>query len=285
MRNPENFEPEDEAKEVEEAEEKIKEEEPQTFEIGEKKENDIEGLETFIGEVAEKLKKEGVPVDDDCRIDMDAFKDVYPSESVEGNKKTVEEFENKWYGNLSKSEIKQEKLKKEGEQLEMLVTSIFNKFLGSEFITVRSAPYDDIRNKVDNLILEKETGNIVCAFDDVGDSSGYRFAEKERKILERNRKGTSIRYGLNIKEGELALEPRENIPIFCLALSGENIRDGIKKSELSFEKKSDFEKKLFDYFVSTLNSQIKKLKLEGNLNWKIKEQLNSFEEVIKKFDK
>lgn len=260
---------------------------PESFEpqFEEKKETDVERLETFLGEVAEKLKEEGVPVDNDCRIDMDAFKDVYPPESVEGNKRTVEDFENKWYGSSNKSEIKKEKSKKKGEQLEMLVTSVFNKFLGSEFITVRSAPYDDIRNKVDNLILEKETGNIVCAFDDVGDTSGYRFKEKERKILERNRRGASIRYGLNIKDGELSLEPRDNIPVFCLALSEENIGDGMKRSESSFEKKSDFEKKLFDYFVSNLNSQIKRLKLEENLNRGIKEQLDGFEEIIKKFDK
>ena len=37
----------------------------------------IEKLGNFIKEIAESLRTEGVPVDDDCRIDMDAFKDIY----------------------------------------------------------------------------------------------------------------------------------------------------------------------------------------------------------------
>jgi len=247
----------------------------------EKEEEDVEKLEGFMEEIAEKLRNEGVPVNDDCRINMDAFKGVFSSESVENNKKIVKEFEDKWYGNLTEEEIKKEKLKKSGEQFEMLVTSIFNKFLGEKFIIVRSAAYDDIRNKVDNLILDKETGNIVCAFDEVGDSSGLRFEEKKKKILERNQRGCSIRYGLGIQKGKLTLENRENIPIFYLALSKESIKNGIKKLVPSFDEKSDFEKKLFDYFISSFDSQIKGLKLERNLNWDVKEQLDYFEKILR----
>ncbi len=250
----------------------------------EKIERDVEKLRYFMGEIAERLRVEGVPVNDDCRIDMDAFRDVFSPESIESNKKTVKDFEKKWYGNLTEEEIKKEKLKKSGEQLEMLITAVFSKFLGKEFIVVRSAAYDDIRNKIDNLILEKESGNMVCAFDEVGDVSGSRFEEKKKNILEKNQKGCLIRYGLGVREGELTLEYRENIPIFYLALSGENIKNGIKELVPSFEEKSDFEKKLFDYFISSLDSQIKTLKLERNLDWSIKEQVNYFEQVIKKFD-
>ncbi|MDI6591712.1 MAG: hypothetical protein QME61_02115, partial [Patescibacteria group bacterium] len=226
---------------------KFREKPRETFE----EERNIEKLRNFSEKTAERLREE-VPVDNDCRIDMEAFRGIYSSENIEGNKQRIKEFEMKIFPGLTPEEIKKEKLKKKGEQLEILTNLIFNKLLGPEFICVRTSLYDDWRNKVDELILEKETGNVVCAFDEVGDIMGPRFEAKKQKILEKNIKGgAEIKYGLGMENGKLVLKSQENIPIFYLALLEKAIEKGVREFIPSFEEKSDYEKRIFNYFILT----------------------------------
>ena len=67
-------------------------------------------------------------------------------------------------------------------------------------------------------------------------------------------------------------------------LRKENIREGIEKLTPSPEKESDYEQKLFTYFIASINSQIKSLKLEPDLDPRLKERLNHFEETLQKFE-
>ncbi|MCK4453744.1 hypothetical protein KAU51_00090 [Candidatus Parcubacteria bacterium] len=242
----------------------------------------IEKLSNFLKEIAESLRTEKVPVDDDCRIDMDVFKDIY---NVEKDKKSIQRAESKWLGyeDLNEEEKRAEKLKHTGEQLEMLVTAILGKFLGKDFIVVRSSRYDDIKNQIDNLILEKETGNVICAFDEVGESRGPRFEEKKEAILDKDREqGGVLKYGLKIEKGELKLDPQKNIPVFYLALKEGLIKKGVKEFIPSSEDKSDFEDKLFEHFKTSILSQISALLLELKLNPEIEKRISYFEEVLKK---
>ncbi len=259
-------------------------------EEGKEKEKEVEKLRVFIKELSEKLKKEGVPLDEDCRINSDAFNDVYPETVIKKDKELVRDYELEWYKGFSQEEIKKEKLKRGGEKLEMLKTAVFAKGLGENFIVARTSLYDDIKNKVDNIILEKETGNIVCALDEVGDTMDTRYKEKAEKVLARNLKegGGRLKYGLKIekdKEGNFHLikQKLENIPLFYLVLPHRHIEEGIKQFNPSFEEKSDHEKKLFDYFLSAFPLQINYLKLEKNLNPELKKRIEYFEKVLQKF--
>jgi len=98
-----------------------------------------EKLESFIEATALELKKEGIPVNEKCRIDMDSFKGVYPEEVIEKDRNTVKELRKKWYGELA------EQMESEGEELEMLKTAIFQKNLGAEFVTARSSYYKELK--------------------------------------------------------------------------------------------------------------------------------------------
>ena len=242
----------------------------------------IEKLLTLTHETSETLNKKGAPVDPDCRVDID--KGMYPEKTIETSKRVVREFNQKWYKGLTEEEIKEERLKRSGEQLEMLITVIFNKFLGSDFVVVRSASYDDIRNKIDTLILNIKTGDIVCAFDEVGATSGYKFEKKKELILEKNRKKLLTQYGLSVDEnGEIIICPQKNFPLFYLALSERNIKTAMRELSPSIDESSEFEKKLFDYFISSIDAQIKNLKLERGLHYECKKQLLAFEKTFKEF--
>jgi len=160
----------------------------------EEEEENREKLENFIKRTAENLQREGVPVTEDCRIDISAFSKVYSENVIERDKKLIKEYESQWYPGLSEEEIKKERLKIDGEKLERSKNVIFAKNLGKDFIVVRTSLYDDIKNKVDNLILEKETGNLVCALDEVADISEQRLEEKKNKVFRGKKHQTNRSY-------------------------------------------------------------------------------------------
>jgi hypothetical protein len=167
----------------------------------------------------------------------------------------------------------------DGERFEVLKTIIFYKFLHKRFIIVRASFYDDVFNQVDNLIIEKETGNIVCAFDEVSAISGPRLAKKQERFLRNRTDGATVKYGVLSTRDGLTKGEIKDIPIFYLALPHEHINKGIRNLT-SLEEISDYEEKLWAYFVITLLSQITRLKLE-NLNEILRNRLLEFEKTLK----
>mgnify|MGYP001011442100 FL=1 len=80
--------------------------------------------------------------------------------------------------------------------LEMLVTTVFYKALGKDYLVVRSSTYDDYKNGVDLIIVNKKTGEVIGTFDEVHDRRfGDRTAEKNQKIIKQAKNGgVSIEY-------------------------------------------------------------------------------------------
>jgi hypothetical protein len=228
-------------------------------------------LKKLLKEIRNILEKEGIFVDQNCRIDINTFRDVYKHEELENDLRKIKEIKGD----------KEENLLTDVERFEVLKTIVIHKFLNEKFIIVRASFYDDIFNHVDNLIIEKETGNIVCAFDEVSTISGPEFIKKQERFLNNNINGGKIKYGfLSTKEG-LKKGKIENIPIFYLALPPENINEGIRNL-ISLEEISDYEKKLWVYFLTTIENQIARLKLERSLNEILKARLLKFEKNIKR---
>lgn len=235
-----------------------------------------EKIKKILELVREKLINEGVPADENCRIKMEAFEGVYPKEEILDDKIKLKRIEKKWQERNEPTE----KIDKEGEQLEILKTALFNKFLGKKALIVRTSLYDDVTNHVDNLMIDKETGKTLCAFDEVGTNIGPIFTEKMVKVLKINteERGAKLKYGLKLEkeinnENKIKLGRRDNLPIFYLALPSLQIKEAIKNAEPSLEKFSDYEKKVFEYFYFSIISQVKALSLEKNLSEEIVKDL------------
>ena len=233
-----------------------------------------EKLSDFLEEIAGELRRDGVPVDAECRVDMKAFQGRYysPEEVMRDSREITRikerirlEATSGTRKELSEEEFDLARKKSKGNKLERLKTAIFHKNLGPEFIVARSSSYDDIKGGVDNIILEKKTGNLVCAFDEVasrgvlkGDKRGRQiYEQKKKRILKKNAKGgASLKYGLKM-EGSRPVPARvENIPIFYLALSPNTIELGINKFKPISTEQSELERTLFYSFVKSLRSQI-----------------------------
>jgi len=212
---------------------------------------------------------------------MEVFKEKYPLWKIERDQRELDRLKKIW------EKESPEEGKRAGEKLEMFTTSIFDKFLGKDFFILRSSEYDDIVHGVDNIMIEKETGNPVCAFDEVADEIGPRFEEKKEKIIEKNLKGgATLEYGVKVsKVGEktkVILTSERNLPVFYLPLSARHIEEGIEKFSPSLEEKSEYEERVFNYFLSTIKHQIDTLQLDrSKLNFVLRERLDSFEEKLK----
>ncbi len=264
----------------------IKQQEAQP-EQKEVKKDGLKELRNYIKEMSLGLRKEGVPVDERARIDVNKFGSIYSNHSIESDRAWIKDLKGRWKesaiagSHWSWAFPKEEALRDVpvGDIFEMLTTSIFHKNLSKDFIVTRTSEYDDARNKVDNIILERKTGNIVCAFDEIGAASGERFEEKQNKVLDRNwqKGGADLKYGIFFekKAGKMELKKGfvHHIPLFYLAMSEEKIKNALSDP--------DQQEKVFHGFVSSVKEQIKKIN-EGPIHPKLKERLDFFEKVIEK---
>ena len=50
---------------------------------------------------------------------------------------------------------------------EMSLTLLLNKFLKKDFIVARASSYDDYNNGIDNVLIDKTSGEVLCGFDEV----------------------------------------------------------------------------------------------------------------------
>ena len=251
-----------------------------------------EKLFRFTQEIARKLKAEGVPVTEDCRIDMSEFTKIHSYAEIAKDKEIVEEHEKEWHPGLTREELKDRKKYADGEKFEMLKTALFSKFLGEKFIVARSSEFDDIKRGVDNLILEKATGNLVCAFDEVVDipeeekkqKEKDRYEEKKKKVKSQNIEwgGGKIKYGIGMKDGQVIPKEYTNTPIFYLKVLKEELYKNLDKLIPAFDEKSPEEIELFDNLLMLLTDQYEELKKdEEKLRPDLKESLKKFGKVLK----
>jgi hypothetical protein len=311
--------------------EEIKKEKIETKENLEKKAELIIS-EYFLREKESQNWEEFLPVheknekhhDEIGRIKMEAFSSIYP----EAQRELQEEFLHleKWQRQKEvKERLKKEKIEILGKKFELLAYSILCKFLqNTEYIAVRSSFYDDRKNGVDILLLEKGTGNVVCFLDAVADEERYK--EKLSKVEKVNyeQNGGKIKYGIKIIRTENnklkpILRNLEKIPIFVMALREEKekvrvflpLKEGkmiepkeielpktIEKQLKEAEEKlcpslniiTDEERKFFNKLLNEIEKQIveilkKEKSFPGTLDSTVKERIINFAEFLVKIKK
>lgn len=164
---------------------------------------------------------------------------------------TMDDLIRAWKANREKSA---------SSKLEMAVTGVFHKVLKSEFLVVRSSTYDDYHNGADTIIVNKETGDVICAIDEFHDQ-GDRTAAKADKARKTDGRGTGIKYGLTFEKdaagaSKLAAGPIRNIPIFYLKLSREELESLLAGMDCgSTDQLAPVELETFDKLTGYLEKQ------------------------------
>ena len=239
----------------------------------------VPALARFIESATADYRKQGLPIGEDGRIRMEGYKLLY-GESVDED---IRQEASRIQGTTEK-----QKANRDGEMLERLAYALFLKNLGKQFIVARTSHHDDAVNHVDTMLLDKENGNLICAFDEVSDINDRFYSEKQKTVMDRNtRGGSTVKYALQLKDigGKKVVTPAgaEHIPLFYIALSSNIIREGVRKFKDAHGEQSDFEKQIFSYFIESISAQIQGLELEDrltSLNPKLKERLLGFKKII-----
>jgi hypothetical protein len=176
---------------------------------------------------------------------------------------------------------KKDKQKSKNYQMELAVTALLYKVLSDRYFIARTSKYDDYVNGIDNIIVDKETGTVVCAFDEVHEGGdGQRTAKKEQKILKSAKKGgAKIHFGLGMNDGQLQRTELKNLPVFYLGLDTDHLNDLIE--DMSTEGNgslSKTEQLTFELLMQSVSKQIENISDQKDIPQAVLENLNKFKE-------
>ncbi|MFA5841143.1 MAG: hypothetical protein WC847_02645 [Candidatus Paceibacterota bacterium] len=168
-------------------------------------------------------------------------------------------------------------------QAEIVITALLHKVLKEKFLVVRSAVFDDYKHGIDNLILDKETGMVISAFDEVIENLGDKDKGPSKKI-EKIKKialkgGTEAKYGIALKDNQLTRAHTRNIPVFYLTLEGKNLTELADSLFKDSDNNADVEVKLFSHLVQSIREQ-KQMLEKLNLPPVVRKNLEGFERSL-----
>jgi len=171
--------------------------------------------------------------------------------------------------------------------LEQVATIVFYKVLKDKFFVMKSSIYDDYENGVDNLMVNKETGEVICAFDEVHGETKHRDErKKEEKIIKKAKQGgTKIKYGFTFKdnkdgEKELVRKEIDSVPLFYIASSPEDLKGILGKMDYDMDKApNEDEINFFNKVTTSLKEQADML-LEEDIPEKVKKKIVGFNKFL-----
>ncbi len=255
-----------------------------------------EKINVKLGEMAAEINSEhGNFLDESAAVDMEAYRGRDLGRfnwEVEKDQEYIAGLEFKFSRkkDLEIEEWRAEREKQPGVVAEKLITLVLHKILKERFIIARASTYDDYRHKVDNLMIDRETGAVICGFDDVqaGDnfnSEKFGLENKGSKIFDGlPYGGAKIKYGATMENGSLVKRPIYNVPGFFLAASNEDLESlaqNLDNPEISTE-----EADIFRRFVNSIKDQLKTVYKEQMDKIDVKDEdfkLNNLRQNLRRF--
>lgn len=175
---------------------------------------------------------------------------------------------------------------------EMAIVVLFYKYLSDDFIIARASKWDDYNKGIDQVVIEKKTGDIVCGVDELSGDINDKYGSSKRGEAKKDKiqkmldgGGTQIRYGVSKQEDKLVRSSVNNIPAFYLSLEKEELRQLLEALKNNERKTSQIEEDIFSRLLDSLAEQA-----ASNANWGLqaKSQLaleklkDSFQRKLKK---
>lgn len=177
----------------------------------------------------------------------------------------------------------EKKEESKSNQAEMIITALLHKVLKDKFLVVRASVFDDYKHGIDNLILDKETGAVICAFDEVLENQGDRERGAVKKIekIKKSaiRGGTEAKYGISLKGEMLTRNHTRNIPVFYLTLESKDLIELTDNLFDNHEGVTEAEGWLFSHLVYSIKEQ-KEMLEKLNLPPVMKRKLEGFEQSL-----
>jgi hypothetical protein len=166
---------------------------------------------------------------------------------------------------------RRDKEKNPASLTEMALTVMLHKFLKDHFIVARSSSFDDYNNGVDQVLVYKETGEVVCGIDEVAvnpsdKDGGAKKAVKLGNIMAKG--GAHIKYGAKLDNGQLVRAEVKNIPAFYMSLGRDELGELLASIKQDQAEISAVEEKIFSRLIESLESQTKNFNLNDELKLK-----------------
>lgn len=161
---------------------------------------------------------------------------------------------------------KKESRENSGSQMELLAMAMFHKFFSQDFMVVRASTFDDYKNGIDMILVNRKTGAVICAFDDVIGHQGSHHLDRKNETIQEiiGGDGATLRYGFQIRgrHGKPEIEEKElaHLPIFCLQFSPQEFCEMFQSLDSDPKgKPSDKEIEMMKKILAGLESQCQKL--------------------------
>jgi len=246
-----------------------------------KREKSIEKIDELLACFKEEINKEFGPPDI-----------VDENGAIIGNvsrkeKKRQEKLKGEWKED-SESDIEFEKrIKNENSIIwEKIVTIIFNKILGEDYLIFHSSRRDDNRG-FDTVVIRRKTGEMVCTIDEKFGKNRKLYNKKINEIERKNQYngGVLVKDGLTFRNEKLIKKSINRVPVFLLPISENDFNKVLAKMNLnSMEEISDVELEIFNKLIDSLNNQVKKLEGKNITTGAMKDNLKEFENSLEKME-
>ena len=145
----------------------------------------------------------------------------------------------------------------ESELFEHLVPIIFTKIASDRVIAVRTAKYDDLKNGIDTIVINRENGDIVCSIDEIIFSSEATLRKKENRLISVNDKRAYLNYPYHKKE-DGSFEPSRfggDFPLCYLPIPRGIVLKIISQMG-GLNEVTDLERKAFNYFIRHMSKSL-----------------------------
>jgi len=246
-------------------------------------------LESFLPLMQEKLAQKAEKYNQDYKcswLDKDGAISMAEHPDWQEDEAVSDEQEKNWAKEMGKS-LKQWQSDKErnpSNLTEIALTLSLQRLLPDNLMVVRSARYDDYNNGVDQLIVDRDSGLVVCGIDEVINRQGNSGpSKKEEKVTQKMLQGGArVKYGARVEKGALQLGKLQNIPAFYLSLEKNELADlceSLEKGEATAN-----ERALLANLQTSLSEQIKSYE-SLSLSQELRLNLNIFQESLKSWSK
>ena len=222
---------------------------PYDAEVGKIRETMVEVVQYFLREYGMSSTHEG-------RVNMLAFNELHTADTLRKHDDFVRRKE-KW---IRKNETDQQRRERvESDLFEQMVSIIFTKFASEQFIVFRSSKYDDLKNGIDTVIIDRESGDTMCSVDEVVSDFKSTVQKKREHVLRVNDIGVNLNYGFRKNENGIFVpaEYHANFPLCYLPFPRKLILPAVNQLSDRLFEVSDMDRTIFKYLLKYLCLSLK----------------------------
>lgn len=168
---------------------------------------------------------------------------------------------------------------RKSELMEMSVMIILHKALRDDYVVCRANKYDDYHG-VDNVIVHKATGTVLCAFDDVKDVAGGIYEWQKEEYIDKFGPQT-ITYGFTFVDNNLVAKETANVPKMYLSFDDKQFYkmiDSVNGKDLNSISEDEY--MIYSYIIKSLISQIDSLRKKYSNNQALIDNLDKLEKLV-----